>query len=239
LFSKAEFWACHLLEAGARGAGEDRRWPKVLNDALGTSDDARNAFWTDVMMMEDAIGDWPHLAFSLGDGHGVAVTYFGNPRYDVEYRYSAPSGETVLLAVDGPSFMLHGLRWEEVQVLARALPQCAAQAILLLAPAASVSTRLRKAAANDVAAALQALGFASPAVRPFAEFVVKGVTTGSNWGFEPDRGWVLPERNCWRSTVRRSAGLVGLSDAQFAALKEFTEQLGLNPRADSGGGRER
>lgn len=231
LLTNPNWWAAYLHETVARGliGGDDEgRDPyELLNPVLGSTCEEANALWTELL---ERPAYWPQFILSLQGGHALSVTFFGGPRFDIEYRYGAPAGESVLLACQGPSFTLGGLRWPEVESVLADNPQVGELASLLLAQAVSVSSNEISSAENRIGAALRVAGRGSEPPEVLAETIVNGMRVGANsWRFDVQLGWVSKNWRLWRCPERYRRGLSGLSEGSFLLFREFTENLGLNP----------
>jgi hypothetical protein len=224
------WWSCHLHEAVARGAAERFVPSDLLNKAFGTTDDRSSRFWKETLSLDDEHGYWPQVHIGLPGGHVVSIIYFGNPRYDVEYRYCTPEGDSYLLAVEGPNFMLPGFRWQEVRAIASMAPRLGPMALLLLLPAASLSVGEEADARSEIEKAISELGFSSRACSHLASTLAQGLRHADEyWSFDEGLGWVSVDEHCWRCPARPARGLIGLSQDGFSALKRLTGALGVNP----------
>lgn len=227
------WWACHLHEAAACGTDDNGDCVSYLNAVFGTTLESINRFWKDTMEMDQENGYWPQLHIGLPHGHVVSVIYFGTPRYDVEYRYNSPEGESILLAVQGPNGMLPGLRWTEVKAISSLVPHIKPLTLLALTPAACVSIQEAPRANREIKQALSKLGYSSAAATELAAILAKGLQYEMKWAFENSYGWVTEEKNCWRCPMRDQYGLTSMAYGNFIALKRFTEAIGLNPKFES------
>ena len=222
------WWFGHLHEAAARGAGDDEDYDELLQKVFGVTLQDNNRFWKETIMMEEENGFWSQIHIGLPKRHVISVIYFGFPRYDVEYRYSSPLGESVLFALEGGHSVLPGLRWAEVKAVASLVPDIAPSVLLLLTPVANVSANEEKTAKMEINQALFQLGFSSPASIKLAEMLVRGIRLKIDWFYDESYGWVTNYPKCWRCSPRSQYRLKNIPERFFFVLKNFTDYLGLN-----------
>jgi hypothetical protein len=221
------WWPSHLHETVASGADGD--CGPYLYEAFNTTIEDMNHFWTEVLQMDKALGSWPQIHIGLPRGHVLSVVYFGTPRYSVEYRYGTPSGESILLSEQGLEPTPPGFRWVEVKAISSLVPHISPLALLVLAPAASVSTQEEDQAKMEIHWALTQLGYSSAACIDLAGAVARGLHTDMEWMFDESYGWVTYRKYSMRCPTQPLQGLEGLSQSDFQALKKFTNELCLNP----------
>jgi hypothetical protein len=225
------WWAGHLHEAVARGIEEQDLQPSgLLHPVFGSTTQGINDVFA--WAQGEELGYWPQVYLGLPGGHVLSVVYFGKPRYDIEYRYGSPEGFTVLLACDGPNFMLGGLRWPEVRAVACNSPGLASRATLLLAPATSVSEGEEEDAYAHLSEALATFGGDASQIDCLTHTLIQGMRSSSgSWRFDARLGWISTDVYNWRCPQRPDRQLTPIGSECFAALRAFTESLGLNPPA--------
>ena len=233
LHDQNNWWFGHLHETAARGRGEDYNYNSLLEKVFKVTNQDYSRYWKYTMNMDNEFGHYPQIHFGLPEGHVVSVVYSGNPRYDVEYRYGAPTGESYLIAVEDSSNVLPGFRWAEVKAISSLVPHIANLALLSLLPAADVSANEKTEAESEIQSALIELGFDSPDTRQLAELLVESVSSNSDyWFYDESYGWTTNDKT-WRDLNRNENGWTSQQIQFFSAFKDFTGLLKLNKEAES------
>jgi len=227
LHDQNNWWYGHLHEMAARGRAEEYDYTSLLEKVFKVTDEGITRYWKDIMNMENEFGYYPQIHFGLPEGHVVSVVCSGTPRYDVQYRYGAPTGESYLVAVEDGQNVLPGFRWAEVKAISSFVPHIANLALLSLLPAADVSADEKTEAESEIQRALIELGFDSPDTKPLAELLVESISYNIDWFYDESYGWITNDRSCWRRPNCNEKALLSPMDF-FPAFRDFTGFLKLN-----------
>jgi hypothetical protein len=236
LHDQTNWWYCHLYKTVTRGCDEDYDYNSLLEKVFKVTEEDSNRYWRDTMNMNNEYGCYPQIHFGLPEGHVVSVVYWGEPRYEVQYRYGTPTGESYLIAAeDAQGGVLPGFRWAEVKAISSLVPHISNLALLSLLPAADVSADEKTEAESEIQRALIELGFDSPDTKQLAERLVDSLHSKSDyWFYDESYGWITNDNTCWRHVNRNETGLTSqelefLSPPEFFSdFKNFTGFLKLN-----------
>lgn len=215
------WWPTHLAESATAGDGDTDDY---LFEAFGVNAKKMSTFWRRDLNLDDSDGQWPQFNLLI-PGHALSVVYFGDPRYEIEYRHTGQTGVATTWALCGGNFMLPGFRWNEIETFSRLAQVPEDLALLLLLPAADIPHRDRNRARKRILGCFETQGISKPKIERFAADLVDGLTYKSTWHFDPEFGWLTDNAYCWRCRDRVAKGLLIPPDSCFYELKAMTDYL--------------